>query len=73
MRPLSRIKRGFTVAARSIASITVPFGMVAIPVKVYSAIQSSGSLSFNLLHPSPRKRPLLADRSSTSWRLCARA
>jgi len=38
------------MAARSIGSLTVSFGLVAIPVKLYSATQSSGSISFNLLH-----------------------
>ena len=37
-------------AARSIGSITISFGLVAIPVKLYSATQSSGAISFNLLH-----------------------
>jgi DNA end-binding protein Ku len=38
------------MAARSIASLTVSFGLVSIPVKLYSATQSSGTISFNLLH-----------------------
>jgi DNA end-binding protein Ku len=38
------------MAARSIASLTVSFGLVSIPVKVYSATQASGGVSFNLLH-----------------------
>jgi len=38
------------MAARSIASLTVSFGMVAIPVKLYSATEASRQLSFNLLH-----------------------
>jgi DNA end-binding protein Ku len=38
------------MAARSIASITISFGLVAIPVKLYSATQASGAISFNLLH-----------------------
>jgi len=38
------------MAARSIASLTVSFGLVAIPVKLYSATESSGSVRFNLLH-----------------------
>jgi DNA end-binding protein Ku len=38
------------MAARSIASGTVSFGMVSIPVKVYSASESSSSVSFNMLH-----------------------
>jgi DNA end-binding protein Ku len=38
------------MAARSIGSLTVSFGLVAIPVKLYSATQSSNAISFNLLH-----------------------
>ena len=38
------------MAARSIASLTVSFGLVSIPVKLYSATQASGTISFNLLH-----------------------
>jgi len=38
------------MAARSIASLTVSFGLVAIPVKLYSATEASHTLSFNLLH-----------------------
>jgi len=37
------------MAARSIASLTLGFGLVSIPVKVYSATESSGSIGFNLL------------------------
>jgi len=37
-------------APRSIGSLTISFGLVAIPVKLYTATQSSGQLSFNLLH-----------------------
>jgi len=36
--------------ARSIASATISFGMVSIPVDIYPATQSSASISFNLLH-----------------------
>jgi DNA end-binding protein Ku len=35
--------------ARSIASLTISFGLVAIPVKLYSATISSERISFNLL------------------------
>jgi len=35
--------------ARSIASLTISFGLVAIPVKLYSATLSSERISFNLL------------------------
>lgn len=38
------------MAARSIGSLTVSFGLVAIPVKLYSATQSANAISFNLLH-----------------------
>ena len=37
-------------APRSIGSLTISFGLVAIPVKLFTATQSSGQLSFNLLH-----------------------
>ena len=36
--------------ARAIASLTISFGLVAIPVKLYSATVSAGRLSFNMLH-----------------------
>jgi DNA end-binding protein Ku len=38
------------MAARSLSSLTVSFGLVAIPVKLYSATQPGGAISFNLLH-----------------------
>jgi DNA end-binding protein Ku len=38
------------MAARAIASLTLSFGLVSIPVKLYSATQASGAVSFNLLH-----------------------
>ena len=38
------------MAARSIGSLTISFGLVAIPVKLYSATEASRSISFNLLH-----------------------
>ena len=38
------------MAARSIGSLTISFGLVAIPVKLYSATKSESSFSFNLLH-----------------------
>jgi len=37
------------MAARSIASLTLSFGLVSIPVKLYSATESSASIKFNLL------------------------
>lgn len=38
------------MAARSIGSLTISFGLVAIPVKLYTATQSANTISFNLLH-----------------------
>ena len=38
------------MAARSIASLSLTFGLVSIPVKVYSATESRSGVSFNLLH-----------------------
>lgn len=37
------------MAARSIASLTLSFGLVNIPVKLYSATESSSTVRFNLL------------------------
>lgn len=37
------------MAARSIASLTLGFGLVSIPVRLFSATESSGSGAFNLL------------------------
>ncbi len=38
------------MAARSIGSLTISFGLVAIPVKLYTATQAANAISFNLLH-----------------------
>ncbi|HTQ00031.1 MAG TPA: Ku protein [Casimicrobiaceae bacterium] len=38
------------MAARSIASLTVSFGLVSIPVKLFSATEASRQISFNMLH-----------------------
>src|SRR5436305_4976346 len=38
------------MSARSIASGTISFGLVSIPVKLFSASQSAAAISFNLLH-----------------------
>ena len=37
------------MAARSIASLSLGFGMVSIPVKLYSATESSATVRFNML------------------------
>ena len=41
---------------RSIASLTISFGLVAIPVKLYSATLSTGRISFNMLHAKDGSR-----------------
>ncbi|QJR16756.1 Ku protein [Usitatibacter palustris] len=38
------------MAARSIGSLTVSFGLVSIPVKLYSATEASKGIHFNMLH-----------------------
>ena len=38
------------MAARSIASLTISFGLVSIPVRLFSATEASRAISFNLLH-----------------------
>lgn len=38
------------MASRALASLTIAFGMVSIPVKLYSATQAQAGVSFNLLH-----------------------
>ena len=37
------------MAARSIASLTLSFGLVSVPVRLYSATESSSAVKFNLL------------------------
>jgi DNA end-binding protein Ku len=37
-------------AARSIASMTLSFGLVSVPVKVYTATESKSGVGFNLMH-----------------------
>jgi DNA end-binding protein Ku len=38
------------MAARSIGSLTISFGLVAIPVKLYTTTVSANAISFNMLH-----------------------
>src|SRR5947208_17031014 len=38
------------MAARSMATATISFGLVSIPVRLYNATQPSAAVSFNLLH-----------------------
>ncbi len=44
------------MAARSLASLTISFGLVSIPVKLYSATQAKAGVSFNLLHAKDGSR-----------------
>jgi DNA end-binding protein Ku len=44
------------MAARSIETLTIAFGLVAIPVKLYSATVSSERLRFHLLHEKDGSR-----------------
>lgn len=41
---------------RPIASVTISFGMVSIPVKLFSATESKASISFNMLHEKCKGR-----------------
>jgi DNA end-binding protein Ku len=38
------------MAARSIGTATVSFGLVSIPIKLYTSNESGGDISFNMLH-----------------------
>ena len=38
------------MSARSLATATVSFGLVSIPVRLYSATESQAAISFNMLH-----------------------
>jgi DNA end-binding protein Ku len=40
------------MAARSIGTATVSFGLVSIPIKLYTSNESGGDISFNMLHAS---------------------
>jgi DNA end-binding protein Ku len=44
------------MAARAIGSVTVSFGLVSIPVKLYTATNASERISFNLLHAKCKTR-----------------
>ena len=38
------------MAARSIGSATISFGLVSVPVNLFSSSESSAAISFNMLH-----------------------
>jgi len=44
------------MAARSIGTGTISFGMVSIPIRLYSAGESKSAVSFNLLHDKCKSR-----------------
>jgi DNA end-binding protein Ku len=44
------------MAAHSVGTATISFGLVSIPVKLYSATQASSAVSFNLLHKKCNSR-----------------
>jgi DNA end-binding protein Ku len=44
------------MAARAIGSATVSFGMVSIPIKLYSATESAAAITFNWLHKKDGSR-----------------
>lgn len=54
--PVLRDGRAMPAPARSIASLTISFGLVAIPVKLYSATVASERISFNLLRQKDGSR-----------------
>src|SRR5206468_6795626 len=55
MVPFDVASKGDRMAARAIASGTVSFGLVSVPVKLFSATRPK-SLSFNLLHDKDKSR-----------------
>jgi DNA end-binding protein Ku len=50
VRPWILDAQEISMPSRPIASVTISFGLVAIPVQVFSATESAGQISFNLLH-----------------------
>jgi DNA end-binding protein Ku len=44
------------MSVRPIASGTISFGLVSIPIKLYAAADSAGAVSFNLLHAADASR-----------------
>jgi DNA end-binding protein Ku len=44
------------MAARSISTGAITFGLVTVPVRVYPAISSSAGISFHLLHATDKER-----------------
>src|SRR5262245_35223336 len=44
------------MSARAISPGTISFGLVSIPIKLFSASESSASISFSMLHGKCRSR-----------------
>jgi DNA end-binding protein Ku len=44
------------MAARSIATATISFGLVTVPIRIYPAVRQSAGLSFHLLHGRDKVR-----------------
>ena len=55
------------MAARSIASLSLSFGLVSIPVKLYSATESSAAIRFRLMSPGGARvrQQYVADAASS--------
>jgi DNA end-binding protein Ku len=62
------------MSARSIATANISFGLVSIPVKLYSATQGQAAISFNMVHDAcggrvkqqyvcPRENDMVVERS----------
>jgi DNA end-binding protein Ku len=47
---LSYLNKTLLMAARSIGNATISFGLVSVPVNLFSSSESSASVSFNMLH-----------------------
>ena len=46
----------YFMPARSIGTATISFGLVSIPTKLYTTNESSGDISFNMLHEADGAR-----------------
>jgi DNA end-binding protein Ku len=55
-RALAGVWHNGSMPARSIATGTLSFGMVSIPIRMYAAGESSAAISFNLLHDKCKSR-----------------
>src|ERR1700712_802151 len=58
------------MAFRSVATLSLSFGLVSIPVKVYSATESSAAIRFKLLARGGQRvrRQYVADEADTPMR-----